>query len=133
MLTNITTQIPFPVVLGRTIAALRRVRGHTQRDFAKAMGTAQGTIAWIESGRTAASAMQLWRIEQELIAAGVLVESGAIFAVASQVERELRRRGVEVVYIRHESPGDRAELERLDGVVEGVLKEWSLGKATAGP
>ncbi len=115
-------EVEFPLVLGRLLGALRSEAKVTQRAFSKDVGMGQGTLAWIEAGRSNAYATQLLLIERGLIQRGVLSRHGEVFELLDRALRELGRRGVAVVNGRVKSLADRDDLAALDRIVGGVVQ-----------
>ena len=115
-------EIEFPLALGRLLGALRTEAKVTQRAFSSEVGMGQGTLAWIEAGRSNAYAAQLLLIERGLIQRGVLARHGQVFELLDQVLRDLGRRGITVVNGRVKSLADRDDVAALDRIVGGVLQ-----------
>ena len=115
-------EVEFPLVLGRLLGALRSEAKATQRAFSKEVGMGQGTLAWIESGRSNAYAAQLLLIERGLIQRGVLTRHGEVFELLDRVLQELGRRGVTVVNGRVKSLADRDDVAALDRIIGGLVQ-----------
>jgi len=122
-------KIEFPLALGRLLGALRTEAKVTQRAFSSEVGMGQGTLAWIEAGRSNAYAAQLLLIERGLIQRGVLARHGQVFELLDRVLRDLRRRGITVVNGRVKSLADRNDVAALDRIVGGVLQGFVDGEA----
>ncbi len=116
------SEVEFPLVLGRLLGALRSEAKVTQRAFSKEVGMGQGTLAWIEAGRSNAYAAQLLLIERGLVQRQVLSRHGEVFELLDRVLRELGRREVTVVNGRVKSLADRDDVAALDRIVGGVVQ-----------
>ena len=118
------SSIEFPLVLGRLLGALRAEAGVTQRAFSREVGMGQGTLAWIEAGRSNAYAAQLLLIERGLITHGVLTRPGQVFELLNRTLLDLGLRGVTVTNGRVASLSGRDDVAALDRIVGGVVQRF---------
>jgi len=116
--------LPVSLPLGRLLGMLRVASGRTQRAFSLELGFGKGTIAWIESGRSTPSAVQLWSIEKRLIALGVVDRPGRITELFECVTTAMALRGWVLGDGRLRGSVPPVELAEIDRIVAAALQRW---------
>jgi len=133
-------QVEFALVLGRLIASLRHVYDFTQKGLAarsKEKGSVQSLasralmstagLSWIESGRSQASAPQLWNLEEAFKEMKTplrpIRESGDLFRLLGRVLEALKREGwVFLPGRRERAPANHVQAQ-IDLVCGQVVRE----------
>lgn len=90
-----------------------------------------GTLAWIESGRSNATAPQVWNLEYALREAGVLDEPGDLFKLLDRVLANLKQRGFSIMHSSRREAPDRKAVLLVDRVCTLVLLEWQDAREEA--
>jgi transcriptional regulator with XRE-family HTH domain len=117
-MTQENKQVPYSLVIGRLIGALRKEGHVAQKKFSAELGMGAGTLGWIEAGRSNAYSVQVFLIEADLIRRGVLDRPGRLHEMLHAVISELAHYGIDLFGGRIKaSRGETVEIDRIVGSV----------------